>query len=78
MIFHLVLLMIFVVNGGNYNFVEGESQIIIYKCDQDSCTKLCKENWGPKLIRAFCEHSKFGDTCTCEHHNVMNTENLLM
>lgn len=80
-VFPLVLLTILVLNGGNY-FVEGQEHIIIYKCDIDSCTKLCQQNWGPKLIRAFCKHTKDGELCICEHESTMihkgSRKNLLM
>lgn len=64
MVFHLILLMIF--------FVATNGVIVIIECDQSSCSKKCHDAYGTKLIRAYCQHTFFGNFCICEHNPIIH------
>lgn len=61
---------------------EGEVKVIIYTCNLDDCIKQCKATWGPNFEGAFCDNTKFGDRCACEHSASLphkgSRKNLLM
>lgn len=65
MVFSLIVLMFFVIEGNRV--VEGEDKIIIYTCNLEDCIQQCKAAWGPKFDGAFCQHTKYGDRCVCGH-----------